>query len=80
MDLRYRLLIGISLLKALKTLRYYIKKALLVSPLIKYIFSLIEFNDLSTPSIKARLTSLLPPILTTPLSTPSLSKRRSLVK
>jgi hypothetical protein len=80
MDLGYRLLMGISLLKASKTLRYRTKKALLASPPIEYILPLIEFNDLPAPLVKARLTSLLSPIPTTPLSAPSLSKRRSLVK
>jgi hypothetical protein len=80
MDLGYRLLMGISLLKASKTPRHCTKKALLVSPLIEYILPHIEFNDLPAPPIKARSTSLLPPIPTIPLSAPSPSKRRSLVK
>jgi hypothetical protein len=79
-DLGYRLLIGISLLKASKTPRYYTKKALLASPPIEYILPYIEFNDLPAPPIKARSTGLLPPIPTIPLSAPSLSKRRSPVK
>ena len=80
MDLGYRLLIGTSLSKASKTLRHRTKKALLASPPIEYILPYIEFNDLPTPPIKARLTSLLPLIPTIPLSAPSPSKRRSLVK
>jgi hypothetical protein len=71
---------GISLLKALKTLRYHTKKVLLASPPIEYILPPIEFNNLPTSPIKAQSTGLLPPIPTTLLSTPSLSKRRSLVK
>jgi len=78
MDLGHRLLIGTS--KASKTPRPRTKKALLASPPIEYILPPIEFNDLPTPPTKARLTSLLPPIPTTPLSAPSPSKRRSPVK
>jgi len=79
-DLRHRLLIGTS--KASKTPKPRTKKALPASPPIEYILPHIEFNDLPAPptKAKARSTGLLPPIPTTPPSTLSPSKRRSLVK
>jgi hypothetical protein len=80
MGLGHRLLMGISLLKALKTPRPHKKKALPASPLIKYILPHIEFGDLPAPPTKARSTSLLPPSPTSPLSASSLSKKRSPAK